>query len=112
MSLGITDTQQFTLKVMTTNKPITVDGVTYNKVAASLSSMPLFNATEVGQTAAMRLQYFATDATGNVLRPENPSQYDVPIVFGDVVTSQDADAVKVFAKITEAIQEYINAKGL
>jgi hypothetical protein len=29
-----------------------------------------------------------------------------------VVTSQDADAVKAFAKITEAIQEYINAKGL
>ena len=97
---------------MTTNKPITVDGVTYNKVAASLSSMPLFNATEVGQTVAIRLQYFATDATGNVLRPENPSQYDVPIVFGDVVTSGDADAVKAFAKITEAIQEYINAKGL
>jgi hypothetical protein len=97
---------------MNTNKPITVDGVTYNKVAASLSSMPLFNATEVGQTVAMRLQYFATDEDGDVLRPENPSQYDVPIVFGDVLTSQDADAVKAFAKITEAIQEYINAKGL
>jgi hypothetical protein len=97
---------------MNTNKPITVDGVTYNKVAASLSSMPLFNATEVGQTVAMRLQYFATDEAGNVLRPENPSQYDAPIVFGDVLTSQDADAVKAFAKISEAIQEYINAKGL
>jgi hypothetical protein len=97
---------------MTTNKPITVDGVTYNKVAASLSSMPLFREAEVGQTVAIRLQYFATDEAGDVLRPENPSQYDVPILFGNVVTSQDADAVKAFAKITEAIQEYINAKGL
>lgn len=112
MSNGITDIQQFIHKVMNTNKPITVDGVTYNKVAASLSSMPLFNADSVGQTVAIRLQYFATDEAGNVLRPENPSQYDVPIVFGDVTTSGDADALKAFAKITEVIQEYINAKGL
>jgi len=97
---------------MTTNKPITIDGVTYDKVAASLSSMPLFNETNVGQTVAIRLQYFAKDQDGNILRPENPSQYDVPIVFGDVTTSQDADALAAFAKITEAIQEYINAKGL
>lgn len=96
---------------MTTNKPITIDGVTYNKVAASLSSMPLFNEANVGQTVAIRLQYFATDENG-VIRPENPSQYDVPIVFGDVTTSQDADALAAFAKITAAIQEYINAKGL
>lgn len=96
---------------MTTNKPITIDGVTYNKVAASLSSMPLFNEANVGQTVAIRLQYFATDENG-VIRPEDPSQYDVPIVFGDVTTSQDADALAAFAKITEAIQEYINAKGL
>jgi hypothetical protein len=33
-------------------------------------------------------------------------------VFGDVVTSQDTDALVAFSKITEAIQEYINAKGL
>ena len=96
---------------MKTNKPITIDGVTYDKVAASLSSMPLFNEASVGQTVAIRLQYFATDESG-VIRPENPSQYDVPIVFGDVTTSQDADALKAFAKITEALQEYINAKGL
>jgi hypothetical protein len=97
---------------MTTNKPITVNGITYDKVAASLASMPLFREAEIGQTVAIRLQYYAKDENGNVLRPENPSQYDVPIVFGDVVTSQDADAITAFAKITEAIQEYINAKGL
>jgi hypothetical protein len=97
---------------MTTNKPITIDGVTYDKVAASLSSMPLFRETEVGQTVAIRLQYYTKDENGNVIRPENPSQYDVPIVFGDVVTSQDTDALVAFSKITEAIQEYINAKGL
>jgi hypothetical protein len=97
---------------MTTNKPITVNGVTYDKVAASLSSMPLFRETEVGQTVAIRLQYYTHDENGNVIRPEDPSQYDVPIVFGDVVTSQDTDALVAFSKITEAIQEYINAKGL
>ena len=96
---------------MTTNKPITIDGVTYNKVAASLSSMPLFSENNIGQTVAIRLQYFATDESG-VIRPENPSQYDVTVVFGDVRTSQDADAIAAFAKITEALQEYINAKGL
>ena len=41
---------------MNTNKPIVVDGVTYDKVAASLSSMPLFRETEIGQTVAIRLQ--------------------------------------------------------
>ena len=97
---------------MTTNKPITIDGVTYDKVAASLSSMPLFRETEVGQTVAIRLQYYTKDENGNVIRPEDPSQYDVPIVFGDVVTSQDTDALVAFSKITEAIQGYINAKGL
>ena len=97
---------------MTTNKPITIDGVTYDKVASSLSSMPLFNEASIGQTVAIRLQYYTKDQDGNILRPENPSQYDVPIVFGDVRTSQDADAIAAFAKITEALQEYINAKGL
>ena len=97
---------------MNTNKPITVNDVTYDKVAASLSSMPLFREAEIGQTVAIRLQYFAHDENGNVIRPEDPSQYDVPIVFGDVTTSQDADALTAFAKITAAIQEYINAKGL
>jgi len=96
---------------MKTNKPITIDGVTYDKVAASLSSMPLFNEASIGQTVAIRLQYFATDENG-VIRPEDPSQYDVPIVYGDVTTSQDADALAAFAKITAAVQEYINAKGL
>ena len=97
---------------MNTNKPITVNGITYDKVAASLSSMPLFRETENGQTVTIRLQYYAKDENGNVIRPEDPSQYDVPIVYGDVTTSGDADALKAFAKITEAIQEYINAKGL
>jgi hypothetical protein len=97
---------------MTTNKPITIDEVTYDKVATSLSSMPLFRETEVGQTVAIRLQYYAKDENGNVIRPEDPSQYDVPVVYGDVTTSGDADALTAFAKITEAIQEYINAKGL
>jgi len=97
---------------MTTNKPITVNGITYNKVAASLSSMPMFKDVEVGQTVAIRLQYYTHDENGNVIRPEDPSQYDVPIVFGDVVTSQDTDALVAFSKITEAIQEYINTKGL
>lgn len=97
---------------MTTNKPITINGVTYDKVAASLSSMPLFEETEVKQTVAIRLQYFTKDQDGNVIRPENPSQYDVPIVYGDIAASQDADAIAAFTKITTAIQEYINAKGL
>jgi hypothetical protein len=97
---------------MTTNKPTTVNGVTYDKVAASLASMPLFRESEIGQTVTIRLQYYAKDENGNVIRPEDPSQYDVPIVFGDVVTSQDTDALVAFSKITEAIQEYINVKGL
>jgi hypothetical protein len=97
---------------MTTNKPITVNGIIYDTVAASLSSMPMFKDVEVGQTVAIRLQYYTHDENGNVIRPEDPSQYDVPIVFGDVVTSQDTDALVAFSKITEAIQEYINAKGL
>lgn len=97
---------------MTTNKPITVNGITYKQIAASLSSMPLFKESDVAQTVAMRLQYFDKNENGEVIRPEDPSQYDVSIVFGDVTTSQDQDALVAFSKITEAIQEYINAKGL
>ena len=72
----------------------------------------LFREAEIGQTVAIRLQYYTHDENGNVIRPEDPSQYDVPVVYGDVTTSGDDDALKAFAKITEAIQEYINAKGL
>jgi hypothetical protein len=97
---------------MTTNKPITVNGIIYDTVAASLSSMPMFKDTEVGQTVAIRLQYFTRDENGIIIRPEDSTQYDVPVVYGDVTTSGDPDALVAFTKITEAIQEYINAKGL
>jgi hypothetical protein len=45
-----------------------------------------------------------------VIRPENVE--DVPVVYMDVLSSNDPVALTSFNKIVEAIQGYINDKGL
>jgi hypothetical protein len=96
--------------MITSNKPIVQSGITYDNFAVTLASSPLWKEGEVGATVAMRLSYYTKDSNGLVIRPENVE--DVPVVYMDVLSSNDPAALTAFNKIVEAIQGYINAKGL
>lgn len=96
--------------MITSNKPIIQSEVTYDNFAVTLATSPLWKEGEVGATVAMRLSYFTKDENGLIKRPENVD--DVPVVYMDVLNSNDPAVLTAFNQISQAIQGYINAKGL
>lgn len=94
---------------ITTNNPVTIDGVTYNKFTVNLAVSPLIGTSYIGASVSLLLTKYNDDDGVKLLETE---QGRVPQVFYDVFTSGDADAIQATQEIMTSIQNYINKKGL
>jgi len=94
---------------ITTNNPVTIDGVTYNKFTVNLAVSPLIGTSNIGASVSLLLTKYNDDDGVKLLETE---QGRVPQIFYDVFTSGDADAIQATQEIMASIQNYINKKGL
>jgi hypothetical protein len=94
---------------ITTNNPVTVDGVTYNKFTVNLAVSPLIKEDGIGASVSLLLTKYNDD---NGIKLLETQEGRVPQIFYDVFTSGDADAIQATQEIMTSIQNYINKKGL
>ena len=94
---------------ITTNNPVTVSGITYDKFTVNLAISPLIQSSYIGASVSLLLTKYNDDDGVKLLETE---QGRVPQIFYDVFTSGDADAIQASQQIMGIIQNYINKKQL
>lgn len=95
---------------MKTNNPIEKDGFYYDKLAVTLAMSPRIEGGRLGMSAAVRLTPYREDENG-LQTLEAATQ---AVVYGDAMEAAKADRVllRCILKIENALQEFVDAKGL
>lgn len=94
---------------MTTNTPITEAGVTYNKLAVTLNITSIPQGSSLTTAVSLQLTPQGVNASGEIALLPDESKF---VSFADIMNCGDPDTLVVCGKISEAIQEFINKKGL
>jgi hypothetical protein len=94
---------------MNSTNPITVDGITYDKLSLSLSINGTYR-PDGTPDASCAATFFPTSVQGGEVKrlDANP----IPFLIGSIAESGDSDAVACMQAIETALQTFIHAKGL
>jgi hypothetical protein len=101
------------------NKPVTIDDVTYERFAVSLAISPAWKANDLGPSLAIRLERYTKDEQGNILRLQNPPaeegqepiDYSASLVYSALAMSSPEIEQKI-RDLMEAVQDLVNMKDL
>jgi hypothetical protein len=92
-------------------KPIEVDGKIYSNFLINLSMSPLLGNDKVGQSVALRLTPERVEDGVSYQLQEEAKNVHILDVYKNIENG-DEDLQKAVTKISEALQEFIIAKGL
>jgi hypothetical protein len=98
------------MPIVSTN-PIEVDGKIYPNFLVNLSMSPLLGNDTVGQSVALRLTPERVEDGVSIQSPENAKSVLILDVFKDIENG-DEDLRVAVEKIMDALQGFINSKGL
>ena len=101
------------------NKPVTIAGVTYERLGVSLVISPAWKENGLGPSVAIRFEYYTKDAQGNVLRLQNPPvaegemsvDYSTSLVYSALAMDDPSFEAKV-RDLMVTVQDIVNMKGL
>ena len=94
-----------------TQNPIIDSEGNYDKYAINLATSPLWKDNSIGISVAIRLTPYRYGNEGKIEKLEDEQKF---IVYGDASQDAltDADLARCVNKISEALQEFIQAKGI
>ena len=95
----------------TTTNPLIRDGKTYDKLGVSLAISPGFAADHVRAQIVLSVQPYSDDA-GIELPGGEPTVRRIIYADGYTAVATDAALATALMKISGALQEFIDAKGL
>lgn len=98
------------MPIVSTN-PIEVDGKIYPNFLINLSMSPLLGNDKVGQSVALRLTPERVEDGVSYQLQEEAKNVHILDVYKNIENG-DEDLQKAVIKISEALQEFIIAKGL
>jgi len=98
------------MPIVSTN-PIEVDGKIYPNFLINLSMSPLLGNDKVGQSVALRLTPELVENGVSYQLQEEAKHIHILDVYKNIENG-DEDLQKAVTKISEALQEFIIAKGL
>jgi len=98
------------MPIVSTN-PIEVDGKIYPNFLINLSMSPLLGNDKVGQSVALRLTPERVEDGVSYQLQEEAKHIHILDVYKNIENG-DEDLQKAVTKISEALQEFIIAKGL
>lgn len=94
-----------------TQQPISDSEGNYDKYGINLAVSPMWKEDSVGISVAMRLTPYRYNAEGKIEKLDEEAK---AVVYGDATTEAavDADLAKCIQKISGALEEFIQAKGI
>ena len=92
-------------------KPIKVDGKVYPNFLVNLSMSPLLGSDTIGQSVALKLTPERVEKGVSYQLPKYAESVLILDVYKDIANGDEA-LRKAVTMISEALQEFINAKGL
>lgn len=98
---------------MTSTKPITIDGVTYDQLHINLNLSTRVENGKFTGMVAMRLLPFTIINGQDV---QAPDEYAIPVVIGDTlskcITDPNSQEAKTIVDLRSSLQDYINSRNL
>jgi hypothetical protein len=98
------------MPIVSTN-PIEVDGKIYPNFLINLSMSPLLGNDKIGQSVALRLTPERVEDGVSYQLPEHAKSILILDVYKDIEKG-DVVLKEAVEKITEALQEFINKRGI
>lgn len=94
-----------------TQNPIVDSEGNYNKYGINLAVSPMWKEDSVGISVAMRLTPYRYNAEGKIEKLDEQAK---AVVYGDATqdAAMDVELAKCIQKISNALEEFIQVKGI
>ena len=100
------------------NKPQTVDGVVYDRLAVNLSISPEWKKSDIGPNVAIRFTPYTKDTDGKILVLENTrdeenniTDYSTSFVYASAVMN-DSEVETTVRELMQAVEKLVALKGI
>jgi len=90
------------------NKPVTVDGKTYDRIAVSLAISPVFFSDDLGPSVAVRLEYYCKNDDGTVTKLPDHSR----VLQHTSLAPSDVRLEEMVKNMLVEIQSIVDERGL